>query len=90
MWRSRILCEWEPSVVAGGAAGKINPAEIERAVKKRTDIHYPKPRALSISQATEVGTVYSLDELSALTEVAKHFDLRVQMDGARFAMPSSL
>src|SRR5580765_7368915 len=49
-----------------GAAGKIEPKAIERAVNKRTDVHYPKPRALSITQATEFGTIYSLDELRAL------------------------
>lgn len=68
-----------------GENGKINPSEIERAVKKRTDIHYPKPRALSLTQATEVGTVYSLAELRALTEEARRYGLRVHMDGARFA-----
>ena len=68
-----------------GAAGKIDPKSIEKAVSKRTDIHYPKPRALSLTQATEVGTVYSLDELRALADVARHFKLRIQMDGARFA-----
>ena len=72
-------------LLLGGANGKIDPAEIEPAVKKRTDIHYPKPRALSLTQATEVGTVYSLAELQALTETARRHGLRVQMDGARFA-----
>src|SRR5258707_3992692 len=56
-----------------GEAGKIDPQSIERAVLKRTDIHYPKPRALSITQATEVGTLYSLDELRAVKETAKRF-----------------
>jgi threonine aldolase len=68
-----------------GPDAKIHPKAIERAVNKRTDLHYPKPRALSLTQATEVGTIYSLDELRALTDVARHFQLRVQMDGARFA-----
>jgi threonine aldolase len=68
-----------------GANGKIDPQSIERAVNKRTDIHYPKPRALSLTQATEIGTVYSLDELRELAEVARRFNLRIQMDGARFA-----
>src|SRR5258707_2071060 len=63
-----------------GAGGKIDPKSIERAVNKRTDIHYPKPRALSLTQATEVGTLYSLDELRALADVARHFQLRIQMD----------
>jgi threonine aldolase len=68
-----------------GANGKIDPAEITRAVHERTDIHYPKPRALSLTQATEVGTVYSPAEIKTLAEVAKKSGLRVQMDGARFA-----
>ncbi|MGI8965695.1 MAG: threonine aldolase family protein, partial [Limisphaerales bacterium] len=68
-----------------GENGKINPAAIEGAVKKRTDVHYPKPRVLSITQATEAGTVYSVDELKTLAETAQKFDLRIQMDGARFA-----
>src|SRR5258706_3254882 len=59
-----------------GDDGKINPKSIERAVNKRTDIHYPKPRALSLTQATELGTVYSIAELRAVTYVARHFHLR--------------
>lgn len=68
-----------------GANGKIDPTAIEGVVKKRSDIHYPKARALSITQATEAGTVYSLSELQTLTETARKFGMRVHMDGARFA-----
>jgi threonine aldolase len=68
-----------------GANGKIEPAAIERAVTRRSDIHYPKPRGLTLTQATEVGTVYTPDELKALWGVARKFGLRVHMDGARFA-----
>src|SRR6266403_2784216 len=68
-----------------GANGKVDPKAIAHAVKKRTDVHYPKPKALSLTQATELGTVYSLDELRALTDMARKFHFRVQMDGARFA-----
>jgi len=68
-----------------GANGKIDATAIQRAVIKRTDIHYPKPHALSLTQATELGTVYSLDELGAVTDRARHHGLRVHMDGARFA-----
>lgn len=68
-----------------GANGKIDPAEIERAVKKRTDIHYPKPHAVSVTQATETGTVYSVAEIQTLAETARRCGLRMQMDGARFA-----
>src|SRR5438552_6405089 len=68
-----------------GANGKIDPTSIDRTINKRTDIHYPKSRALSLTQATEVGTLYSPNELRAVTDRARHFDLRLQMDGARFA-----
>jgi threonine aldolase len=68
-----------------GAHGKIDPAGIEPAVKKRTDIHYPKPRALSLTQATETGTVYSVAEIQTLAETARKFGLHLHMDGARFA-----
>ena len=68
-----------------GANGKIDPAAIQRAVTRRTDIHYPKPRVLSLTQATEVGTVYSVAELQAVTATARSCGLRVHMDGARFA-----
>jgi threonine aldolase len=68
-----------------GANGKVDPAGIERMVKKRSDIHYPKPRAVSLTQATEVGTVYTPDEVKAIWAVAKSLGLRMHMDGARFA-----
>jgi threonine aldolase len=68
-----------------GEHAKIEPGGIERAVNKRRDIHYPKPRVLSLTQATELGTLYTLDELRHLTELARGFQLRVHMDGARFA-----
>lgn len=68
-----------------GANGKIDPAGIERMVKKRTDIHYPKPRAVSLTQATELGTVYTPDEVKAIWAKAKAHGLKIHMDGARFA-----
>ena len=68
-----------------GDEGKIDLAEVEHAVQRRADIHYPKPRALSVTQATELGTVYSLDELHAVGELARRLSLHVHMDGARFA-----
>ena len=68
-----------------GANGKIDPAGIERMVEKRTDIHYPKPRVVSITQATELGTVYTPEEVRAVGRMAKKYNLNVHMDGARFA-----
>lgn len=72
-------------LLLSGTGGKIDPDRINDAVNRRNDIHYPKPRALSLTQSTEVGTVYSVAELRELTERARRFNLRVQMDGARFA-----
>ena len=68
-----------------GANGKLSAPDVERLARSRSDIHYPKPRVLSLTQATEVGTVYSPAELRALTWTARELGLRVHMDGARFA-----
>ncbi len=68
-----------------GANGKIDPAGIERMVNKRSDVHYPKPRVVSITQATELGTVYTPEEVRAVGRAAKKHGLHVHMDGARFA-----
>ncbi len=72
-------------LVLPGDHAKIDPRAIEGVVKKRSDLHYPKARALSITQPNELGTIYSLDELKALVAEAHRFQMRVQMDGARFA-----
>jgi len=72
-------------LLLSGEHGKINPTEIERTVRRREDIHFPKPRAVSVTQATEVGTVYSIAELKAVWSKCKSLRLRLHMDGARFA-----
>jgi len=72
-------------LVVDGADGKIDPAAVSAMITRRNDIHYPKPRVLTITQATEMGTVYTVDELDALREVARRHHLRIHMDGARFA-----
>ena len=68
-----------------GALGKLTPASIEAIATKRTDIHYPKPKVISVTQPTELGTLYSLDELQAIHAKAIHHALKIHMDGARFA-----
>lgn len=72
-------------LVAHGPNGKLSPEAVEELILKRTDIHFPKPRVLSLTQSTEWGTVYSLAEIRALTAAAKRHGLAVHMDGARFA-----
>ncbi|NJR60330.1 MAG: low specificity L-threonine aldolase [Cyanobacteria bacterium CRU_2_1] len=68
-----------------GENGKLNAAAIEAIVNKRNDIHYPKPKVISITQSTELGTLYTIDELLAIKEIAQKYNLRIHMDGARFA-----
>lgn len=68
-----------------GADGKIDHEAVVNCVNRRQDIHYPKPKVLSITQATELGTVYSVDELAAVGAMADEQGLYLHMDGARFA-----
>ncbi|MCS7090365.1 MAG: low specificity L-threonine aldolase [Verrucomicrobiota bacterium] len=68
-----------------GPHGKVLPEAVQWAVSRRADIHYPKPRALSLTQVTELGTAYSVRELEQLCETARRHGLRIHMDGARFA-----
>lgn len=72
-------------LTAPGPNGKLEPQAVERLVRKRSDIHYPKPRAVSLTQSTEVGTVYTVDEVRAIWARARSLGLRIHMDGARFA-----
>jgi threonine aldolase len=69
----------------GGPDGKFDLGEVERAITRRSDIHYPRPKVLSLTQATEVGTLYTPDEIRAASGLAKKYGMRVHMDGARFA-----
>ncbi len=68
-----------------GANGKIDLNELKRITQSRTDLHFPKPRAVSVTQSTELGTVYGVEELLALGSMAKHLGLSIHMDGARFS-----
>lgn len=72
-------------LVGQGPEAKLSPSEVERLILKRTDVHYPKPRVVSLTQATECGTVYRPEEIRAITDVARWHGLSTQMDGARFA-----
>lgn len=75
---AKLLC-------APNAAGKLRSDDVRDLVTRRTDLHYPKARAVTLTQSTEVGTVYTVDEIAAVTAMARRHGLRVHMDGARFA-----
>ena len=65
--------------------GKLDEAAVRGAHQTRHDFHAPQPRALSLTQSTELGTVYTPSELQRLTATARELKLSVHMDGARFA-----
>lgn len=71
-------------LLVGGAEGKVDALQFEKIVTKRSDIHFPKPKVLSISQPTELGTVYDVMEVRELCDMAHSHGMRVHMDGARF------
>jgi threonine aldolase len=69
-----------------GAGAKLTPEALLRCIADNpTAVHTVQPRAVSISQATELGTVYTPDELRALSTTARSHGLLLHMDGARFA-----
>jgi threonine aldolase len=82
-----------PEFFTGGAKlmtadtpqAKLTTGSVEALATRYSGSHHVKPRVLSLTQATELGTVYSLDELRQLTAAARTHGLKVHMDGARFA-----
>lgn len=68
-----------------GKHGRVDLDAVANVVNRRHDIHYPKPRVLSLTQSTELGTVYTVSDLDAASEAVRKLGLRVHMDGARFA-----
>jgi threonine aldolase len=83
-----------PEFFSGGAKlvqlkgynGKIMPATVSAALPLyRRGVHGTQPAAISITQATELGTVYKPAEISALGELAHREGMALHMDGARFA-----
>ncbi len=72
-------------LLAGGDDGKLTPQTVEPLITKRKDIHFPKPRVVSVTLPTEFGTLYRADEIQAISTVVKSHGMHLHMDGARFA-----
>ena len=70
-----------------GNSDKINPKELKKSIQAEEfrGVHGPQRGPISITQITEKGQVYTLNEIKELTQIAKEFKLPVHMDGARFA-----
>jgi threonine aldolase len=70
----------------GGAGAKIKAADLTaRLAWFEPHVHGVQPKMVSITQATERGTIYTPDEIRALSDIAHARGLTVHMDGARFA-----
>lgn len=74
-------------VAVEGPDGKMLPENlIERIARYPQDaVHHGRAAAITMTQATEAGTVYTLDEIDAISKIAKENGLPLHMDGARFA-----
>lgn len=74
-------------VPVGGSHGRISPAALRQtlAATPPGQLHRGQPAAVNITQASDLGAVYPLDEIAAIAEIAKARGLRLHMDGARFA-----
>jgi threonine aldolase len=74
-------------VPIAGEHGKLTPDAIEATLKRfhKGSVHHAQPMAVSLTQATELGTVYTPAEMQAICAVAHAHGMKVHMDGARFA-----
>ncbi len=72
-------------LVAQTVDGKLTPEAIRGLALSRSDIHFPKPRVVTITQPTETGQVYSIEEIRAISATCRELGLKLHMDGARFA-----
>jgi threonine aldolase len=70
-----------------GALGRIDPVLLEKELGRFPPdfVHAGQPMAVTITQATEVGTVYSLDQIRTVSNICKAHGIPLHMDGARFA-----
>jgi threonine aldolase len=72
-------------LTVGAKDGKLSPELVERMLVRVGDEHVSQPRVISISQCTELGTLYSRDEVAALAELAHSNGMLLHMDGARLS-----
>ena len=64
---------------------KLRPSDITAAASALGNVHHVQPGVVSITQATELGTLYTADEIAALCAEAHRHGMRVHLDGARIA-----
>ena len=67
-----------------GRDGKFSAQDVDQAIRGAGNVHAAQPACVSITQASEAGTVYQPEEIAAIAEAAHAHGLAVHMDGARF------
>ena len=72
-------------LLVSGENGCVDTSAVEAVATRRTDVHFPKTKVLSITQSTELGTVYDEAALDRVHETTRRLNLNLHMDGARFA-----
>src|SRR3546814_4752553 len=74
-------------VAVDGPEGKMAPDNLAARIARypQDAVHHGRAAAITMTQATEVGSVYTLDEIDATAAIARANDLPLHMDGARFA-----
>lgn len=72
-------------LTVGGANGKIDTEKAAQIIARQPELHAHKPRVISITQSTELGTVYTPQEVAVIGEFARSREMLVHIDGARFA-----
>ena len=68
-----------------GQHAKMSVEALESAITGAGVVHHVQPAAVSVTQVTEAGTLYTLEELRAISNICKRHELKLHMDGARFA-----
>ena len=87
-----------PELFTGGAKlipmrssnGRIKANELAETIRGSGNVHVTQPSVVSITQSCETGTVYQLDEIKAISKIARKHKMSVHMDGARFANALSI
>ena len=72
-------------VPVDGANGKIDPSHLRRVLRRGRHVHGSQPRVLSLTNTTELGTLYRPEEIAELAAIANKHQLAMHIDGARFA-----
>jgi hypothetical protein len=74
-------------LLAKGEGGKLTPKAVLEVIAWRNDIRYPKPRVITLTQATKLGTIYQASEIAAISGLAHH---RLLMDLRELAAEEQL